>query len=100
MFSQYSRFCPVKQLVRFVIEHYRDELLISLQGNIDDHQVAEDREAVASDLLSILHRYACLIVPRSRYTVSHGCAAFLFSLSLPTALVWFVVLDCIHMAAC
>ncbi|KAF8916960.1 fungal-specific transcription factor domain-containing protein [Mucidula mucida] len=44
-----------QQLVRFVIEHYRDELLISLQGNIDDHQVAEDREAVASDLLSILH---------------------------------------------
>lgn len=46
----------VKQLVRFVIEQYRDELLISLQGNVDDRQVAEDREAVASDLLSILHR--------------------------------------------
>ncbi len=45
-----------KQLVRFVIEQYRDELVVSLQGNIDDHQVAEDREAVASVLLSILHR--------------------------------------------
>ncbi|KAK0464620.1 uncharacterized protein EV420DRAFT_1618414 [Desarmillaria tabescens] len=44
-----------QQLVRFVIEQYRDELVVSLQGNIDDHQVAEDREAVASVLLSILH---------------------------------------------
>ncbi|KAG8214649.1 hypothetical protein J3R82DRAFT_9727 [Butyriboletus roseoflavus] len=44
-----------QQLVRFVIEQYRDELVISLQANIDDHQVAEDREAVASDLLNILH---------------------------------------------
>lgn len=44
-----------QQLVRFVIEQYRDELLMSLQGNLDEHQVAEDREAVASDLLNILH---------------------------------------------
>ncbi|EGN98442.1 hypothetical protein SERLA73DRAFT_55337, partial [Serpula lacrymans var. lacrymans S7.3] len=44
-----------QQLVRFVIEQYRDELITSLQGNIDEHQVAEDREAVASDLLNILH---------------------------------------------
>ncbi|KAF8558233.1 hypothetical protein OG21DRAFT_1220439 [Imleria badia] len=44
-----------QQLVRFVIEQYRDELVSSLQGNIDEHQVAEDREAVASDLLNILH---------------------------------------------
>ncbi|KAF9468611.1 fungal-specific transcription factor domain-containing protein [Collybia nuda] len=44
-----------QQLVRFVIEQYRDELVISLQGSIDEHQVAEDREAVASDLLNILH---------------------------------------------
>ncbi|KAG6833428.1 hypothetical protein H0H87_006794 [Tephrocybe sp. NHM501043] len=44
-----------QQLVRFVIEQYRDELIISLQGSVDEMQVAEDREAVASDLLNILH---------------------------------------------
>lgn len=44
-----------QQLVRFVIEQYRDELLISLHGNVDERQVAEDRESVASDLLIILH---------------------------------------------
>ncbi|KAG2151347.1 fungal-specific transcription factor domain-containing protein [Suillus clintonianus] len=44
-----------QQLVRFVVEQYRDELVTSLQGSIDEHQVAEDREAVASDLLNILH---------------------------------------------
>jgi hypothetical protein len=43
-------------LVRFVIEQYRDELVMSLQGNLDEQQVAEDREVVASDLLNILHR--------------------------------------------
>ncbi|KAG5654248.1 hypothetical protein H0H81_005491 [Sphagnurus paluster] len=45
-----------QQLVRFVIEQYRDELVTSLQGGVDEMQVAEDREAVASDLLNILHR--------------------------------------------
>jgi hypothetical protein len=45
-----------QQLVRYVIEQYRYELVASLQGNIDEHQVAEDREAVASNLLDILHR--------------------------------------------
>ncbi|KAF9013431.1 fungal-specific transcription factor domain-containing protein [Cyathus striatus] len=44
-----------QQLVRFVIEQYRDELVMSLQGNLDEQQVAEDREVVASDLLNILH---------------------------------------------
>ncbi|KAF9077532.1 fungal-specific transcription factor domain-containing protein [Rhodocollybia butyracea] len=44
-----------QQLVRFVIEQYRDELLLSLQGSLDDQKIAEDREAVASDLLNILH---------------------------------------------
>ncbi|KAJ3513575.1 hypothetical protein NLJ89_g2874 [Agrocybe chaxingu] len=44
-----------QQLVRFVIEQYRDELLMALQGNLDEQQVAQDREAVASDLLNILH---------------------------------------------
>ncbi|KAG2057828.1 hypothetical protein BDR06DRAFT_162916 [Suillus hirtellus] len=44
----------IKQLVRFVVEQYRDELITALQGSIDEHQVAEDREAVASDLLNIL----------------------------------------------
>ncbi|KAF4590051.1 hypothetical protein EYR38_009349 [Pleurotus pulmonarius] len=44
-----------QQLVRFVIEQYRDDLIISLRGAVDEQQVAEDREAVASDLLNILH---------------------------------------------
>ncbi|KAJ7935504.1 fungal-specific transcription factor domain-containing protein [Mycena leptocephala] len=44
-----------QQLVRFVIEQYRDELVMSIQGNVDEQKVAEDREAVASDLLNILH---------------------------------------------
>lgn len=46
-----------QQLVRFVIEQYRDELLRLLHGTLDERQVAEAREAVASDLLNILHRY-------------------------------------------
>jgi len=40
-----------------VIEQYRDELVMSLQGNLDEQQVAEDREVVARDLLNILHRF-------------------------------------------
>lgn len=44
-----------QQLVRFVIEQYRDELVTSLQGSVDESRVAEDRESVASDLLNILH---------------------------------------------
>ncbi|EPS98453.1 hypothetical protein FOMPIDRAFT_1031471 [Fomitopsis schrenkii] len=44
-----------QQLVRFVIEQYRDELITSLQGSIDEQRVAEEREAVASELLNILH---------------------------------------------
>jgi hypothetical protein len=46
-----------QQLVRFVIEQYRDELLRIIHGTLDERQVAEAREAVASDLLNILHRY-------------------------------------------
>jgi hypothetical protein len=42
--------------VRFVVEQYRDELVMTLQGSIDENKVAEDREAVASNLLDILHR--------------------------------------------
>ncbi|OJA17171.1 hypothetical protein AZE42_00239 [Rhizopogon vesiculosus] len=34
-----------QQLVRFVVEQYRDELVMTLQGTINDNQVAEDREA-------------------------------------------------------
>lgn len=52
----------IKQLVRFVVEQYRDELVTALQGSIDEHQVAEDREAVASDLLNILHRQDLLSI--------------------------------------
>ncbi|KAJ7696030.1 fungal-specific transcription factor domain-containing protein [Mycena rosella] len=44
-----------QQLVRFVIEQYRDELVMSIQGSVNEQKVAEDREAVASDLLNILH---------------------------------------------
>ena len=45
-----------QQLVRFVIEQYRDELVASLQGTVDESRVAEEREAVASELLNILRR--------------------------------------------
>ncbi|KAJ7212254.1 fungal-specific transcription factor domain-containing protein [Mycena pura] len=44
-----------QQLVRFVIEQYRDELMLSINGRMDEQKVAQDREAVASDLLNILH---------------------------------------------
>lgn len=51
-----------QQLVRFVIEQYRDELTLQLRGTNDgqalqEHEaaVAEGREAVASDLLNVLH---------------------------------------------
>lgn len=44
-----------QQLVRFVIEQYRDELLTSLHGSVDESRIAEEREAVASELLNILH---------------------------------------------
>jgi len=51
-----------QQLVRFVIEQYRDELIAQLRGSNDaqttqGHEIAiaEGREAVASDLLNILH---------------------------------------------
>ncbi|KZS92917.1 hypothetical protein SISNIDRAFT_88982 [Sistotremastrum niveocremeum HHB9708] len=49
-----------QQLVRFVIEQYRDELINSMRGTaLDVHELetasAEDREAVASDLLNVLH---------------------------------------------
>ncbi|KAI0051119.1 hypothetical protein FA95DRAFT_1580853 [Auriscalpium vulgare] len=44
-----------QQLVRFVIEQYRDELVMSIRGNNDEQRIADDREAVASDLLNILH---------------------------------------------
>ncbi|EIW80912.1 hypothetical protein CONPUDRAFT_123686 [Coniophora puteana RWD-64-598 SS2] len=50
-----SNLYVTQQLVRFVIEQYRDELILALQGTIDEQKVAEDREAVASDLLNILH---------------------------------------------
>ncbi|KAF5339013.1 hypothetical protein D9611_008711 [Ephemerocybe angulata] len=44
-----------QQLVRFVIDQYRDELIMTLHGSLDEQKVAEDREAVASELLGILH---------------------------------------------
>lgn len=44
-----------QQLVRFVIEQYRDELVASLHGSVDEKRISEDRQAVASRLLIILH---------------------------------------------
>lgn len=44
-----------------MIEQYRDELVTSLQGSIDEGRVAEDREVVASELLNILHRWEALV---------------------------------------
>ena len=48
--------------MRFVIEQYRDELIAQLRGTTDtrnieeqEAEVAEGREAVASDLLNVLH---------------------------------------------
>lgn len=44
-----------QQLVRFVVEQYRDELETQIRGITDEQRIADDREAVASDLLNILH---------------------------------------------
>ncbi|KAG8787118.1 hypothetical protein FRC15_009960 [Serendipita sp. 397] len=47
-----------QQLVRFVIEQYRDELMLSMHaatGEEIEITSQEDREAVASDLLNVLH---------------------------------------------
>ncbi|KAF8500953.1 fungal-specific transcription factor domain-containing protein [Russula emetica] len=44
-----------QQLVRFVIEQYRDEVETQIRGTTDEQRIADDREAVASDLLNILH---------------------------------------------
>jgi len=54
-----------QQLVRFVIEQYRDELITSMRHSLDpssaaaldaaELQIIDDREAVASDLLNVLH---------------------------------------------
>jgi len=48
-----------QQLVRFVIEQYRDELLRSMRGTqlegIEPEPGEQDREAVACDLLNVLH---------------------------------------------
>jgi hypothetical protein len=46
----------LQQLVRFVIEQYRDELETQIRGATDEQRIADDREAVASDLLNILHK--------------------------------------------
>lgn len=53
-----------------MIEQYRDELLMALHGHIDELQVAQEREAVASGLLNILHSYATFTFPHGEF-VSH-----------------------------
>ena len=82
----------LQQLVRFVIEQYRDELVTSLQGSVDEHRVAEDREAVASDLLNILHRCAAPRALPMRFSVpdadSSPRAAYRFSRSPQTGPLW------------
>ncbi|KAI0749029.1 hypothetical protein C8Q74DRAFT_1374123 [Fomes fomentarius] len=60
-FSPWVRSRFRQQSLRFVIEQYRDELLTSLQGIVDEQRVAEDREAVVSDLSNILYR--CVPLP-------------------------------------
>ena len=39
-----------------MIEQYRDELETQIRGVTDEQRIADDREAVASDLLNILHK--------------------------------------------
>ena len=59
---------PLQQLVRFVIEQYRDELMLSIGATTaEELEVSsqEDREAVASDLLNVLHRYDPSSLPRT-----------------------------------
>ncbi|OJT12796.1 hypothetical protein TRAPUB_10631 [Trametes pubescens] len=82
-----------QQLVRFVIEQYRDELITSLQGSVDERRVAEDREAVASDLLNILHRFVGagthpLLCAASLQLSRIAPAASLFSRLPRTGLHW------------
>jgi hypothetical protein len=60
---------------------------MSLQGNLNEQQVAEDREAVARDLLSILHK--CVYLPLNKcYDSSPSFLASPYNLLLPTVLVW------------
>ncbi|KAI0250776.1 fungal-specific transcription factor domain-containing protein [Lactifluus subvellereus] len=44
-----------QQVVRFVVEQYRDELETQIRGTTDEQRMSDDREAVASDLLNVLH---------------------------------------------
>jgi hypothetical protein len=55
LISWFSLWLP-QQLVRFVIEQYRDELETQIRGTTDEQRIADEREAVASDLLNILHK--------------------------------------------
>lgn len=60
---------------------------MSLQGNLNEQQVAEDREAVARDLLNILHK--CVHLPLNEYYDSNpSFLASPYNLLLPTVLVW------------
>ncbi|KAI6042705.1 fungal-specific transcription factor domain-containing protein [Pisolithus marmoratus] len=51
---QQANLYVTQQLVRFVIEQYRDELITMMHGRINERQVMEGKEAVVSDLLEIL----------------------------------------------
>jgi hypothetical protein len=49
-----------------VIEQYRDELEIQIRGTTNEQRIADDREAVASDLLNILHKSVSMMHCRDR----------------------------------
>jgi hypothetical protein len=49
-----------------VIEQYRDELEIQIRGTANEQRIADDREAVASDLLNILHKSVSMMYSRDR----------------------------------
>lgn len=44
-----------------MIEQYRDELETQIRGTTDEQRIADDREAVASDLLNILHKSVSMV---------------------------------------
>lgn len=70
----------IQQLVRFVIEQARDDLLRSLHGHVNEDTVAEEREAIASDLLSILHSIPIQSIATNGPSLVSSCAFDIFAL--------------------
>lgn len=71
-----------------MIEQYRDELVASLQGTVDESRVAEEREAVASELLNILHRSGNFPAEFGSLANRGAPSAFLYSPLLRMAHLW------------